>query len=143
MNKSDFTRLLNEVSYRTQQFTQEFVVDELGSIFLYKVILNQSLDDPTDPDFTYYPKDEAVQHTNLEQEEVVQLLCRNSKLPVWIDISVLHANRDKTVFQLLCAGRYTEDPTKLYYYKRKTGPFAIKSPDLPPNHQRGKKFKLP
>jgi hypothetical protein len=43
---------------------------------------------------------------------------------------------------LLCAGRYTEDINEIYYHKNGTGPFGVKSPNLPIDYTNGSKFNL-
>jgi hypothetical protein len=69
-------------------------------------------------------------------------LCRQGKVPVWIDISVESVYKDQTIFRLLCAGRYTDNEEEFYYNKRETAMFGIKSPTMPPNYVEGQKFKL-
>ena len=77
-----------------------------------------------------------------EDDEVVELLYRKNKVPVWIDINVLKSNRKTTTFNLLCAGRYTNNKEEFYYNINGSGPFGIKSPNLPINYQEGKRFRL-
>jgi len=61
---------------------------------------------------------------------------------VWIDISVHKLDKYTTTFKLFCAGRYSDDKEEFYYHKGGTGPFGIKSPDLPFDYIDGRKFNL-
>ena len=142
MEQGQFLQLLQEVSLLTQQLTQSLVIDVLPPTFHYQVILNASFDELACPTFTIYPEDDNKQFPQLNAQDVIQLLWRQGKIPVWIDSSIIKATDKITTLQLLCAGRYTADDKKLYYHKRKQGPFGIKSPALPTNYQKGVKFKL-
>jgi len=50
--------------------------------------------------------------------------------------------KKQTVFKLICAGRYSDDEKEFYYSNNGTGPFGVKSPDLPIDYSEGIKFKL-
>lgn len=45
--------------------------------------------------------------------------------------------------KMLCCGRFTSDPQKMYYSERGFGPFGIKSPDLPRDYTEGLQFEIP
>lgn len=142
MKQAKFLQLLQKVSLLTHQWTQTVVIETLPFKFCYEVILNTSFDDSMCPLFTVYPEDDNKKFTQLEEQEVLQLLWRQGKIPVWIDINIIKVTDKITTLQLLCAGRYTANDKKLYYHQRRQGPFGIKSPDLPTNYQKGVKFKL-
>jgi len=100
------------------------------------------MDENCNAKFDLYPEDNGVIKLNLTENEVVDFLCRKEKVPVWIDINVLKSDENTTIFSLLCSGRYTDIDEELYYYKRGTGPFGIKSPILPNKYIEGQKFYL-
>ncbi|MEP6278341.1 MAG: hypothetical protein ABJ075_04845 [Nonlabens ulvanivorans] len=79
------------VSYR---FAKRFVKDKLKSDFKYDIILNYSNDDHAMEQFDLYPEDNDKRFFNLNENEVVDILCRNNKVPVWIDISVCKVDRN-------------------------------------------------
>ncbi len=92
--------------------------------------------------FEYYKEDNEKIEKGLSDKEVCELIYRKGKVPVWIDIAVYKSDRKITTFKLLCSGRYSENNEEYYYQSGGTGPFGIKSPDLPIDFKKGKKFKL-
>ncbi len=142
MEKGDFLFLLMGASYASFKFAKSFVADDLPADFRYNVHLNVSLDDPSLKQFDTYPEDNGKVLENLDDKEVMNLLVRNNKVPVWIDIAVESVTKDFTIFRLLCAGRYSDDRKEFYYEKSGSGPFGIKSPDFPIGYKEGIKFKL-
>jgi hypothetical protein len=142
MNRSDFLYLLLGTSYASFKFAKRYLSNDLVPEFRYDIQLNLSNDDPNLTQFDTYPEDNGKKYFNLEDKEVVAILCRNNKVPVWIDISVSKSENEKTTLRLLCAGRYTSDNNELYYNERGSGPFGIKSPNLPYGYKEGIKFKL-
>ena len=142
MTNEAFFELLITSSKLAYDFAKNFVVDELPVNFKYSVNLNESFDDRNSTIFDSFPDDNDKSVELIDAEEVVELLCRNNKTPVWIDISVEGIFNQQTVFRLLCAGRYSSDEQELYYVKNGTGPFGIKSPALPVDFVEGEKFKL-
>lgn len=142
MNEPDFLFLLLGASYASFKFAQEYVKNDLKPEFRYDLVLNASNDSPELQQFDVYPEDYGKKFFDLTDKEVVEILCRNNKVPVWIDIAVSKADRKKTTFSLTCAGRYSADQDEFYYREAGSGPFGIKSPNLPIGYQKGKKFRL-
>lgn len=98
-------------------------------------MLNVSNDNPYLKNFDVYPQDNGKIVELISANEVVDLLYRKNKVPVWIDISVESIHNNCTVLHLLCAGRYSDDFKAIYYQKGETGPFGIKSPVFPPGYE--------
>lgn len=142
MTKEDFLFLLLGASYASYKFAQSFVTDELPTDFRYDVHLSVSMDSPDLKQFDIYPEDNGKILKSLKDKEVMNLLCRNNKVPVWIDISVVSTKNQYTILQLLCAGRYSDNRREFYYEKNGSGPFGIKSPVFPVDYEEGTKFKL-
>ena len=142
MTSDEFLKLLNHSSTAAYAFAKNYVVEELPTDFLYSVSLNTSSDDLSLTTFDIYPNDNNKKIELIGNNEVVKLLCRKNKIPVWIDISVEKIYKEKTIFRLLCAGRYSDDENEFYYNNNGTGPFGIKSPNLPVDYVEGKKFNL-
>ncbi len=142
MTKEEFIFHLNGASLVALKFAESYVKDKLTTDFKYNVILNASTDNEYLSQFDIYPEDNGIIKLDLNSEEVVELLYRKNKIPVWIDINVLKSSRKSTTFNLLCAGRYTENKEEFYYNRNGTGPFGIKSPKLPIGYTEGKKFRL-
>lgn len=142
MNKPDFLFLLLGASYASFKFAKEFVKNDLKAEFKYDLELNISHDNPELKQFDIYPDDNEKKYFDLTDKEVVEVLCRNNKVPVWIDIGVCKSDRKKTTFRLLCAGRYSDDTNEFYYKDGGSGPFGIKSPNHPSEYKEGTKFRL-
>lgn len=142
MKKEDFLYLLLGASYVALKFAENYVTDPLPTDFRYRVHLNVSHDSPELTQFDMYPADDGKILEALKDIEVAELLCRREKVPVWVDISVASVAHGFTVFELRCAGRYTDDRKEFYYEKGGSGPFGIKSPPLPAGFQEGTKFRL-
>lgn len=142
MTKEEFTFHLNGASLVALKFAERYVKDKLTTDFKYNVILNGSTDNENLTQFDIYPEDTGIIKLDLTDEEVIELLYRKNKVPVWIDINVLKSNQKSTTFNLLCAGRYTDNKEEFYYNRNGTGPFGIKSPKLPIDYEEGKKFRL-
>ena len=142
MSRKEFRRLLALSSDQAWQFGQQYVIEQLPPDFRYDIHLNQSLDSPDLEQFDVYPEDEGKVWTDQSQEQVLDVILRQGKVPVWIDISVERIRNGKTVLQLRCAGRYSQDPEEYYYHGGGTGPFGIKSPVFPPGVETGERFRL-
>lgn len=142
MTKSEFQILLSHSSNVALDFAKKYVADNLPNNFKYSVRLNASTDDINLKQFDIYPSDNDKIVDFITEDKVVSLLNRNGKVPVWIDISVEYVHKDCTVFQLLCAGRYSANENEFYYLKGGIGPFGIKSPAFPIDYVEGVKFNL-
>lgn len=142
MKKPDFHFLLLGASYAAFKVAEAMVSDKLTTDFRYNVHLSVSNDNPELKQFAVYPEDAGKRHDMISAKEVVDLLNRNDKVPVWIDIAVESVVADSTVLRLLCAGRFSADPQQFYYTSNGSGPFGIKSPNLPPNYKDGERFAL-
>jgi hypothetical protein len=142
MQKDEFRDLLMKATIWSKEFAERFVKNKLPDDNIYRIQLNMSSDDPTLTQFDRYPEDEGKIVEDADLDQVVTTLCRNAKVPVWIDINVRLIKKQKTVFTLLCAGRYSDDPKELYYNSSGQGPFGIKSPVLPVGYSDGVKFNI-
>ena len=143
MRANDFTIRLVAASFLATRFAASMVKDKLPFEFRYCVLLNSSHDGNREPDEIVYPEDENLFHENLQEEEVVELLCRDERVPQWIDIAVAYSTGKYSHLSLQCCGRYHSDDNRLYYYERGTQPFGIKSPNLPFPYNEGRRFRLP
>ena len=143
MTKAEFQVLLVASSFMAVRFGQQFVLQNLPFDFRYKVCLNQSYDGRSVNEDVLFPEDkDRIVDCNSELE-VVKLLYRDGRCPQWIDVSVARVGDTFTELRLVCCGRFTDDRNQLYYVHCGTGPFGIKSPDLPPGNKDGEKFLLP
>ena len=142
MTKQEFLFHLQGASFIALKFAERYVKDKLITDFKYNVIFTPSHHTIYPDHFDFYPEDEGIIKLNLTENEVIDLLYRNNKIPVWIDINVLKSSKKSTTFNLLCAGRYSDNKEEFYYKDDGSAPFGIKSPQLPINYKEGKKFRL-
>ncbi|TLD68538.1 hypothetical protein FEM03_22295 [Phragmitibacter flavus] len=143
MRAADFRLRLDAASFYATRFAATMVRDTLPFEFRYCAVLNSSCDSNREADEIVYPEDDNVFHEDLEAKEVVELLCRNQRVPQWIDIAVGFSGRHHSHMSLLCGGRYHAEDNRLYYFDQGTQPFGIKSPTLPPRYKDGTRFRLP
>ncbi|MFD2943067.1 hypothetical protein [Flavobacterium notoginsengisoli] len=142
MTKEDFLFHLQGASFVTLKFAERYVKDKLVTDFKYNVILTVASNIDGSNKFDIYPEENDIIKLDLTEIEVVDLLYRNNKIPIWIDISVLKSSRKSTTFNLLCSGKYSNDKNDYYYNQNGSGPFGVKSPKLPINYKEGNKIKL-
>ena len=142
MTKIEFLFHLQGASFQALKFAENYVKTELKTNFRYNVIYAESTNDTNHSEFDIYEKDCGKMKLDLNDNEVTELLYRKGKVPIWIDINVLKSSRKSTTFNLLCAGRYSDDKEKFYYNHNGSGPFGVKIPILPSDYKEGKKFKL-
>jgi len=143
MRAADFRIRLDAASFHATRFAATIVRDKLPFEFRYCAVLNSSNDGNRKVDETVYPEYDNVIHEDLDAKEVVELLCRDDRVPQWIDIAVGFSGRNHSHLSLICCGRYHADDNRLYYFDRGTQPFGIKSPNLPPRYKDGTRFRLP
>lgn len=141
MTKQEFSFRLKNASFIALDFAKHYVTDKLTNDFKYNVIFTPA-NDNNNVMFDIYPEDEGIIKLNLTDIEVIDLLYRKNKVPIWIDINVLKSSRKTTTFNLLCAGRYSDDDDELYCNEDHAGPFGIKSPTFPIGYKESEKFKL-
>lgn len=143
MTRDEFQQLLRKATNADLAFARSFIADPLPDAVMYRVILNQSLDTAAESDERLYPEDDGKGFDCLTEERVVDLLYREGRCPEWIDVSVEARSAAETRMLLLCCGRYSDDPKRMYYARAEMGPFGIKSPDLPFGYKEGQKFHVP
>jgi hypothetical protein len=137
MNPDDFKRLLDESTQKCVEFARRYVVDDLEGQIIYQLLPNKSCDWNPQGDEVVFPEDSLSCQDDfhlMTADEVVHFLWRDSRVPVWIDISVVACSEGQIVIELLCAGRYSGEWDRYYYTDRGTGPFGVKSPAFAPRY---------
>ena len=142
MEKEAFHNQLIAATAAALDFGQQYISNSISQNLTYVAILNQSHDANREQDEIVYPEDDGKIYLNLSQTEVVKLLYRESRCPEWIDIRISGTDRETTLIELGCCGRYHFDETKMYYTWNGTQPFGVKSPFLPYDWKKGEKFEL-
>ena len=98
MTKSEFQNHLFKSSLLAFEFAKKYVNDELFINFKYDLILNASKDDDCSDKFDLYPEDNGIIKLSLSENEVVDILYRKDKIPVWIDINVSKSNKKRLFY---------------------------------------------
>ena len=143
MTENEFLNLLRVSTRSCSEFAKNYITNKLPEDFKYSVVLNVSNDDPALTQFDIYPEDSGKKAELIDEKEVIKLLYRNGKIPVWIDISVECVHQNKTIIHLLCAGRYSDKSEDYYYNHHDTvSVFGIKGPVFPTGYVEGEKFRL-
>ena len=145
MNIADFKTYLTSAIYHATKFAERYVVNELFYEFRFMLSLNQSFDGHASEENELYPEDDGRVIRCLDLAAASEVLCRNEKVPEWVDISVSGVGDGFTELELICCGRFTANPGKLRYASKGQGPFGIKGPRLPPgfNPDIDDRFSLP
>jgi hypothetical protein len=142
MTDIEFQSLLEKASNAALDFASRYAMDPLPRTLRFHLKLNQSNDDEVAPGDRVYPDDSGVECIEATIHAISSRLLRDQRCPQWIDISVEGVGDDFTQMELLCCGRYTADSAQMYYHDRGMGPFGIKSPVLPINHDDTTKFRM-
>lgn len=146
MTRNSFMDLLTKATAASVDFARRFVENELPEVIRFHVLLNQSYNGNAKSDERIYPEDDGREFPSLTLDGVADVLLRDGRCPEWIDVAV-EAQGDEyteyTMMRLLCCGRYTDDESRMYYTQQGTGPFGIKSPNLPVGYLEGTKFRIP
>ena len=143
MTRSEFMILLTDAAASSVDFARRFVENRLPKAVRFHVLLNQSYDGNAEADERVYPEDDKREFHSITADAVADLLVRDERCPEWIDVAVEAEGNDYTLIRVLCCGRYTDDESRMYYTRQGTGPFGIKSPDLPFGYSEGTKIQMP
>ena len=149
MDKEQFQRHLKKATDFVIPFSQEFLIDNLPSSYLYLLFPNQSYDgNPLVGDEVTFPQERLPTREYigpLNDDGVIDYLWRDGKVPEWVNITVYSYDLKYTYLELLCCGRFTAMKQLLYHRHEGYPPFHALGPCLPPNwesvEQHGK-FQL-
>ncbi|MDX2360859.1 MAG: hypothetical protein QNK23_08640 [Crocinitomicaceae bacterium] len=142
MTKPEFLLRLQEAGNRALKFAESYVLTELKPSFKYDVELLPLSHGSDTSQPQNNPQDKVRMELGLTDKEVVDLLYREGKIPIWININVLKSGTTETTLSLTCTGLYSDDESKYYYNEKHGGPFGIKSPVLPIGYKDGDTFEL-
>jgi len=127
-------------------FARRYCHQSLLGPVKYRVCPCRSFDDNRQSDEYVFPNEGDTLDDVLgpwSAEEVVAWMWRDGRVPVWVDVSVFAEVTGEVVVQLLCAGRFSDNPNRFYYEcDGQSSPFGIKSPSLPPGWSEGDKFDV-
>ncbi len=146
MDRARFTRQLDEAANEAVAFARSFVHQRLENPVRFFVAPNQSFDGNRTEREAVFPEDSLPDnfvHGPWNKGQVVNFLWREGRVPAWVDVAVCEERTPWVAVRLKCCGRFSDDESLLYYRRgSEASPFGIKSPWLPPDHQKSKKFDL-
>jgi hypothetical protein len=145
MTPDEFHSQLLKSTRAAVDFGTGYITNRVSSTISYDIEFNSNHDSDVGSEFSLYPENDGRIEVDIDASKVVELLCREGKVPAWIDISIVKSSASKTRMNLMCAGRFTDLLQDMYYVKKGTHPFGIKSPDLLPHlrhEEPPQKFRL-
>ena len=143
MTRSEFMSLLAKATKASVDFARRYVENDLPEPVRFHLLLNQSYDGNAKADERVYPEDDGRELSSVTSDGVADVLVRDGRCPEWIDVAVEAEGGDHTLVRLLCCGRYTAEENRMYYTRQGTGPFGIKSPNLPFGYAEDTRFRMP
>jgi len=101
---------------------------------VYRILLNRSYDANADltqewlyPDDSLNGRDVALRECS--EEEAVDVLWRQGRIPEWIDAKIVGETGEATLIELTCCGRFTANEDLLYHQSGGHPPFSLKGAD--------------
>lgn len=148
MRKSQFSEHLEQATITTKKAAQKYCWNKLPSGVTYFIRLNCSYDSNPLRKGEYrfpelvLPKDRSPQ--SFTQDEVIELLWRENKVPEWINILPFDVDPNSVCCELECCGRFTNQRRYLYHKPEGYPPFhaQIELPTCDYNLKRDGKFDL-
>ncbi|MDQ3132047.1 MAG: hypothetical protein M3Q99_14965 [Acidobacteriota bacterium] len=149
MEKDKFRSNFNLAIQTLVPFARSYLIDSLPLELRYLMFFNQSFDgNELVGDENLFPEDSLPKNRVQEfenQEQVINCLWRNGKIPEWINLFIHSYDENFTFISLICCGRFTADDKLLYHEKEGCQPFHILGPNLPigfENLETSGKFNL-
>jgi hypothetical protein len=137
MTRDEFSNNLKAATFHSHEKALAFVVNELKPPFTYLVALNQSFDGNPLAKGEVIPKEMRAKGTEmigpLSQDDVVNLLWLDGRVPEWIDVLPWEASNSGLKFRLICCGRFAEKTPLLYHEKEGYPPFHALGAWIPPD----------
>jgi hypothetical protein len=147
MDRALFATRLHEAAIAARTFAEKFIEEDLPELLRFRLRLNSSYDgNPRVGDEVVCPDDgtheRASELRDCSEQQVVDALWRDGRVPEWIDVAVTSETGSATLVQLLCCGRFTATDERLYHQREGRPPFHVTGPELPPRHQDGQRFSI-
>lgn len=143
MDRSLFHQSLADSLKAARDFGQEFVEETLPKAIHCRVWLNQSMDANLRPSEIVFPDDRSrPMPLESTEDQVMDLLWRDGRIPEWIDLSVVGMQPGVTIVELSVCGRFTSDERLLYHQEGGRPPFHVTSPPLPAGFRDGDRLGI-
>ena len=147
MDRELFAKRLHDAAAAARDFARKYVVEALPDELRFRVRLNSSYDgNPLVRDEVVFPNDSGYEKANefkdCSEQQVLDLLWRNKRVPEWINLSVIDETGTATLVEVLSCGRFTADEGILYHIREGRPPFHVLGPSLPPEWKEGERFSI-
>jgi hypothetical protein len=147
VEREQFARRLDEAATTARDFARKYIEEPLPDPMLFRVRLNSSYDaNPRVHDEVVFPEEgafgRAADLQTCNQQQVVDELWRDGRVPEWIDVAVIGETGTATLLQLVCCGRFTATDEILYHAREGRPPFHVTGPVLPVGYNDGQKFSI-
>lgn len=147
MERELFERRLREAATSARDFAREYIEEPLPNPMLFRLRLNSSYDGtPRVGDETVFPEDSSFDRAEklklCSEQQVVDELWRDGRVPEWIDVAVIGETGAATLLQLMCCGRFTAEEGLLYHAREERQPFHVTGPTLPVGYTDGQRFSI-
>lgn len=142
-----FARRLRDAAVAARDFARTFIEESLPDRCVFRLRLNSSYDgNPRVGDEVVFPDDGSFQRADelneCDEEQVIESLWRDGRVPEWIDVAVIGETGTATRLQLMCCGRFTAQEDLLYHEREGRPPFHVTGPTLPFNYEEGQRFSI-
>jgi len=139
MEKSLFNRHFTSAIEFTIEFTQRYCYNYISDNHGFIIIpSSKMMASEMEPDEVRILRSLVKSQGKIfSKEEVIELLYHDNKVPLWINISIRESQSAKTIFELVCDGRF-RDNSALNYNADKYPPFHPLVP-IPPDNLRVEK----
>lgn len=137
MDREAFEARFAAATDRAVEIAARQVVEPLPPDRVFRVRLNSSYDgNPLRPGEVVHPEDStdaiAFALHAVDADTVVGALWHDGMVPEWINLSVIDETGDRTVVEVVAAGRFAADERLFYTSNPELSPFHPVSPALPP-----------
>ena len=134
MEKETFKERLVHATIEAHQFASKFIEECLPTSFRYRILSNPTIADTPLLSGELASRDDSARERaesqqNLYLDDIVGILWRNGKVPIWINIAAFDETGSETLIELTCSDDFTSDEALLY--QTQFPPFEIHSPTYP------------
>ncbi|MGE0403910.1 MAG: hypothetical protein AB7T06_44795 [Kofleriaceae bacterium] len=147
MDRELFAGRLHDAAVAARDFARRYVEEPLPDELRFRVRLNSSYDgNALVGDEVVFPDDSGYEKANelkdCSEQQVLDLLWRNKRVPEWINLSVIGESGSATLVEVLSCGRFTADEGLLYHLREGKPPFHVLGPALPLEWEDGERFSI-
>ncbi len=147
MDRALFVSRFRDASKKARDFARGLIREPLPDALRYRVRLNSSYDgNPLVGDEVLYPEDSAFDKAialhEATEEEVVETLWRDGRVPEWINLNVVGETGAATLIDVVSCGRFTAGEDHLYHKHEGLPPFHVLGPTLPVGYEDGDRFSI-